>query len=956
MTELIDKLKQSLNKGFIDRDHIGSVLDPKLLVNNEEKKEFLVNILQDDLAKSKRFFFSVAFITQSGLDDLKTQLADLAKKGVEGKLITSTYADFNHPDTFEALLKIPNLSVHISRKKGFHSKGYVFDYGEYQSMIVGSSNLTSQALKQNYEWNVRFTTLDHGEIIYQTLHHLEDEWAVSDELTPEWVFEYRKNYRLPFMNPVDVTIDDDFDIENEYIVPNKMQRGALDSLKDVRTAGQEKAIVISATGTGKTYLAAFDVLNVGVERLLFVVHREQIIDDAIESFKRILGGRDADYGKLTGTHKDYESKYLFTTNMSIASDKNLQHFAKDTFDYIIIDEAHRSGADTYTKIIDYFEPDFLLGITATPERTDDFNVFALFDYNIAYEIRLQDALEADMLSPFHYFGVTDYEKDDVIIEEKTDLSHLVLDERVEFLLEKIDYYGKSGDQTKGLVFCSRVDEARELAEKFNELGIKSTYLSGSDSIEKRKTAVEKLEDGLIKYIFTVDIFNEGIDIPKINQIIMLRSTQSSIIFTQQLGRGLRKHPSKEYVTVIDFIGNYDNNYLIPMALIGDNTFNKDNLRKGLNDVNYISGLSAINFEEVAKERIFKSIDTAKLDSLGNLKKGYLKLKDRLNRIPMLLDFEKNNILDPFILANKKESYYGFLKKVKEIDFDLGENDQAILKFLSAQILPGKRIHEITLVKYMLESGKTITLDESVALYEKAGIYATHEVARSVVRTLNHEYYVAQLQKSYEGGEIVTLAGDRISLTAPFTEAVEHPLVFPFIKDVLDTAQRLSEPYDQSQPLTRYQKYYRRDTLRLLNFENQMVDLNIGGYTYDGERKIFIIFVTLEKGEDFSGAEIAYEDSLLDQSTLRWFTKSRRRLDSPEVKIMLNPEGWNIHVFTKKSDDEGKDFYYLGQVIPDKDSIQQLTRPNKNGNHLDIVEMHLIFKQPIDLSVFNYLSQ
>lgn len=956
MTELIDKLKQSLEKGFINRYHVGSVLDPKLLVNDEDKKEFLVNVLQDDLAKSKRFFFSVAFITQGGLDDLKAQLADLAKNGVEGKLITSTYADFNHPDTFESLLKIPNLSVRISRKKGFHSKGYVFDLGDYQSMIVGSSNLTSQALKQNYEWNVRFTTLEHGEIIHQTIKHLEDEWAVSDELTPEWVTEYRKNYRSPFIKPIDVTLDDEFDIENEYIVPNEMQRGALDSLKDARTAGQEKAIVISATGTGKTYLAAFDVLNVGVDRLLFVVHREQIIDDAIESFKRILGGPDTNYGKLTGTHKDYESKYLFTTNVSIGSNKNLQRFAKDTFDYIIIDEAHRSGADTYIKVIDYFEPDFLLGITATPERTDDFNVFALFDYNIAYEIRLQDALEADMLSPFHYFGVTDYEKNDVVIEEKTDLKHLVLDERIEFLLDKINYYGKSGDQTKGLVFCSRVDEARELAEKFNALGVHSAHLSGSDNIEKRKETVEKLETGLIQYIFTVDIFNEGIDIPKINQIIMLRSTQSSIIFTQQLGRGLRKHPSKDYVTVIDFIGNYDNNYLIPMALIGDNTFNKDNLRKGLSDVNYISGLSAINFEEVAKERIFKSIDTAKLDSIANLKKGYIKLKDRLNKIPMLLDFEKNQILDPFMLANKKNSYYDFLKTIKEIEFDISENDQAILKFLSAQILPGKRAHEVALLIDMIHHKEPVTLEESISLYEETNLYASDEVAHSVVRTLTHDYYVTQLQKSYQGGHIVQLTDDTISLTTPFKKAVDNPLVAPFIKDILDTADLLSEDYDQMQPLTRYQKYFRRDTLRLLNFENQMVDLNIGGYTYDADRKIFIIFITLEKGENFAGAEIAYEDVLLDQSTMRWFTKSKRTLDSPEVKIMQQPEDWKIHVFTKKSDDEGKDFYYLGQVMPNIASIQQLTKPNKDGTPLDIVEMHLIFNSPIDLSLFNYLSQ
>ena len=249
------------------------------------------------------------------------------------------------------------------------------------------------------------------------------------------------------------------------------------------------------------------------------------------------------------------------------------------FDYILIDEVHKAGASSYQKVIEYFNPKFLMGMTATPERTDDFNIYALFDYNIAYEIRLQEALEEDMLCPFHYFGVTDIEYNGETIDDATILSKLVADERVNHILDKIEYYGFSGETVKGLMFCSRKEEAAKLSLVLNEKGLRTVALTGDDSQEERVLRINQLENGKLDYILTVDIFNEGIDIPCINQVVMLRQTQSSIIFIQQLGRGLRKHDTKDYVTIIDFIGNYKNNYLIPVALSGDQSQNKDNIRR-----------------------------------------------------------------------------------------------------------------------------------------------------------------------------------------------------------------------------------------------------------------------------------------------------------------------------------------------------------------------------------------
>ena len=333
-------------------------------------------------------------------------------------------------------------------------------------------------------------------------------------------------------------------------------------------------------------------------------------------------------------------------------------------------------------------------MTATPERTDIFNIFELFDYNIAYKIRLQEALEEDLLCPFHYFGVTDYEKDGVIIEETTNFENLVAEERVKFIIEKIQYYGVSRHKIRGLVFCSRKEEAKKLSEIFNNRGFYTDFLSGEDSISKREEVVERLENGELDYIFTVDIFNEGIDIPSVNQIIMLRNTQSSIIFIQQLGRGLRKHGSKDYVTIIDFIGNYKNNYMIPMALSGDMSYNKDSLRKGTFDTSYITGISSINFEAIAKERIYKAIDDVKLDSMKSIKDAYAKLKIRLNRVPMLVDFLEQKSIDPYLIVSGKVSniktYYDFLLKNDDAIGKISELENKYLMIISREFLTGVR--------------------------------------------------------------------------------------------------------------------------------------------------------------------------------------------------------------------------------------------------------------------------
>jgi HKD family nuclease len=461
MTNFIQNLEVSLHKGFINQrlSEYGSY-KPKLLVNNMKKNENVLTSLLDELDNCQSFIFLVAFITESGLATLKSHFLDLKRKGIKGRILTSTFLNFNQPKVFRELLKITNVEVKLTSLEGFHSKGYIFNNETHYSLIVGSSNLTAHALKVNYELNVKLTSHENGEIVGHFKNQFEGLWKDAHTLTEEWIANYEKAY-IQIVDKRVINQVTDYPTAHQKnsledalkIVPNKMQQAALQEILAVREAGKDKGLIISATGTGKTYLSAFDVRRFNPKRMLFIVHREQILQKAKLDFNSVLGGNDKDFGILSGSNKHKDAKYLFATIQTISKEETLHQFDPNAFDYILIDEVHKAGAKSYHKVINYFKPKFFMGMTATPERTDDFNIYELFDYNIAYEIRLQEALEEDMLCPFHYFGVTDLEYDGETIDDTTLLKMLVTEERVNHIIEKIQYYGFSGEKVKGLIFC-----------------------------------------------------------------------------------------------------------------------------------------------------------------------------------------------------------------------------------------------------------------------------------------------------------------------------------------------------------------------------------------------------------------------------------------------------------------------------------------------------------------------
>lgn len=658
------KIVDGYHKAFIDSSiEADTLYSPQFISNSNGRK--VLTVIENELKGCDDLFISVAFITMGGIAPLLGTLNELEAKGTKGRILTTDYLMFSDPKALDKLNSFKNLEVKVYKtadsNTGFHTKGYMFHNNGDLRIIVGSSNLTQSALSINHEWNTRIVSTSEGQYakdIEGEFNNLWDSSVCYDEYRDEYanVFNQTKAERAE-LNKITRTLDLGY---SKVLVPNKMQEEFTCNLEQIIQTGGKRALLISATGTGKTYASAFAVRKLFADNIfrnkkaLFLSHREQINEQALNSYKRIMG-KHIPMGLFSGNHNDIaqakEADFLFSTMNMMAKDHIRENFAPNEYSIIILDECHRTGAESYQKIIDYFKPEFLLGMSASPERGDSFDVFKLFDHKIACEIRLQQALENDLLCPFHYFGITDIDIDGEI-DDISSFNLLTSDRRVEHIIERAEYYGYSGDRVKGLIFCSSKKEAAELSRKFNETGRYSTImLSGDSPQDKRISAIERLvkdnHPQRLDYIFTVDIFNEGVDIPEINQVIMLRPTESPIVFVQQLGRGLRKAEGKEFVIVIDFIGNYQNNYMIPIALSGDRTGNKDNIRRSLMEGNnIIQGASTIYFDEISRKRIYESIDSAKTDSTLLLKKAYKNLRFKLGRIPTLCDFDKYGEIDP----------------------------------------------------------------------------------------------------------------------------------------------------------------------------------------------------------------------------------------------------------------------------------------------------------------------
>lgn len=355
-------MRDAILNGFEDEKYPGSeLLGPRILGNDAQEKIWFT--LREELYSCKSFTWAVAFITQDMLVPLKVVLADLANQGVSGTIITGDYLGFNDPRVFEELQKIPNLKIRIATNTGFHAKGYLFEHGDYQTIVVGSANFTRSALLSNYEWALKVSSNKQANLTKQFAKKIVLLKQNSFAITSEWLEEYKENWIKPKETVVRKNV--------EKITPNQMQQAALKNLNALVANGEKRGLVVSATGTGKTYLGAFAVKDFKPKKFLYVVHRQQIAKKSLESFYKVIGSSRKDYGLLSGDHHDVNRKYVFATVQTLSQPDVLASLAEDEFDYILIDEAHRAAAPSYQKILAHFKPEFLLGMTATPERMDE---------------------------------------------------------------------------------------------------------------------------------------------------------------------------------------------------------------------------------------------------------------------------------------------------------------------------------------------------------------------------------------------------------------------------------------------------------------------------------------------------------------------------------------------------------------------------------------------------------
>ena len=658
------------------------------ITGGQDKRMYLYYQLINSLKQADSVDIVVSFLMESGVRMLLNELENALKRGAKIRILTGNYLGITQPSALylikHKLGEQVDLRFYNEKNRSFHPKSYMFHYKDYSTIYIGSSNISKSALTSGIEWNYRFSskTDSHNyEKFYNTFLDLFENHSVI--IDDSELKRYSKNWHRPAVSKdLDRYDLQDSETSNNIVLfePRGAQIEALCALENTRTEGARRALVQAATGVGKTYLAAFDSKK--YERVLFVAHREEILKQAAESFKNVRNSDD--YGFFDGESKCTDKSVVFASVATLGRNEYLndKYFASDYFNYIVIDEFHHAINDQYQRIVNYFNPQFLLGLTASPERMDGRNIYEICDYNVPYEISLKEAINKGMLVPFHYYGIfddTDYSKLHIVRgrydEKELNETYIGNVHRYELIYK---YYCKYGSR-QALGFCCSKEHAREMAREFSSRGIPSVAVfsdASGEYTEKRNVAIQKLKNGEIRVIFSVDMFNEGVDITSVDMVMFLRPTESPIVFLQQLGRGLRKCRGKEFLTVLDFIGNYEKAGRVRFLLEGKS----DMYREGchLSDALRFPDDCMVDFDMKLID-LFAEMDRKHLKLKDQVINEYFRVKDLLGKRPTRLDlftYMDDNIYETAITHSKDNPFKRYLEFLN----DLGELNQIEVEF------------------------------------------------------------------------------------------------------------------------------------------------------------------------------------------------------------------------------------------------------------------------------------
>lgn len=656
-----------------------------VMTGDQNRNRFLYYQLKMSMLKASRIDMIVSFLMESGVRMILKDLKAALDRGVKVRILTGNYLGITQPSALCLIKKElgnrVDLRFYNDKKRSFHPKSYIFQYENGGEIYIGSSNISRSALTSGIEWNYRFSSIDDNKnftLFYETFVDLFENHSIvidDEELT-----RYSKNWHKPAVSK-DLAryddLEDDADTKVEVLFqPRGAQIEALYALEDSRMEGAAKGLVQAATGVGKTYLAAFD--SAKYERVLFVAHREEILRQAAVSFRNVR--HSDDYGFFYGKQKDTDKAVIFASVATLGRKEYLseEFFAPEYFDYLVIDEFHHAVNDQYQRIVNYFKPKFLLGLTATPERMDGKNIYEICDYNVPYEISLREAINKGLLVPFHYYGIydeTDYSSLHLVKgryeERELNEAYIGNGKRYDLIYK---YYMKYRSK-RALGFCCSRQHAEEMAKEFCKRGIDAVAVySNADGefSEDRDKAIKRLKNQEIRVIFSVDMFNEGVDIASLDMVMFLRPTESPIVFLQQLGRGLRTSKGKEYLNVLDFIGNYEKAGRAPILLSGGKTCGE----KINHDYNIEYPDDCIVDFDMRLIDLFKEMDKKSLPGRERIKQEFYRVKELLNgKIPTRMELftYMDDDIYQYCMKHAKENpfrrYMDFLCEMQELSVD-----------------------------------------------------------------------------------------------------------------------------------------------------------------------------------------------------------------------------------------------------------------------------------------------